>query len=170
MDRVRETTYRHTQWKSLGMILLLVLTACGGGGDGSPTGNNTGELSFTLEFQAHTLHQGTDGRDRIAAADDDICVTYSIETIEATLTDSQQTVVAAESWPCSDHKGTLNNIAPGRGYVIVIKGIVGNVPEWTGQVTDIEIKAGQSTQIGKIVMARNGLVWGDHNWGQAVWQ
>jgi hypothetical protein len=129
------------------LVCLLVLAACGGGGDGASNAGATGGLSFQLQF----IDPSDEAHLQISNADvDDICVAYEIDEIRGTLSRIDGTVLASDTWPCEDHRGILDGVAPTTDLVLLIEGIVNGEVAWIGQKAGIEILPDQITPAGTV--------------------
>lgn len=132
-------------WTCL-LACLTFLAACGGGGDKSSNTDATGGLSFRLQFvdppdAAHL---------RLADADADICSAYAIDEIRATLSRIDGTLLASDTWPCDEHGGILDGVAPTSNLVLLVEGSSGGEWIWRGQKGGIEILPGQITPAGTV--------------------
>jgi hypothetical protein len=138
------------QAKTLTCLLacLLVLAACGGGGDGGSNAAATGGLSFRLQF----IDPSDEAHLQISNADVDICTAYEISEIKATLSNIDGTELASDTWPCEDHRGILDGVAPSTNIVLSIEGFVGDELRWKGQKGGIEILPGEITPAGTVQM------------------
>jgi hypothetical protein len=137
-------------WTCL-LVCLLLLAACGGGGDGSSNADTTGGLSFQLQF----IDSSDEARLQISKAEgDDICTTYEIDEIKGTLSRMDGTELASATWPCEDHGGILDDVAPTTNLVLLIEGFVvdDEVASWRGQKAGIEILPGEITPVGTVQM------------------
>lgn len=139
------------QTKTLAYLLvcLICLAGCGGGGDGSSHTAATGGLSFQLQF----VDPSDEARLQISNAEgDNICTAYEIDKIRATLSRMDGTELASETWPCEDHGGILDGVAPTTNLVLLIEGLVNEEVAWRGQKAGIEILPGEITPAGTVQM------------------
>jgi hypothetical protein len=130
------------------VILFLLIYACGGGGDSTrQTSSGTGSLSFHLDLQPtanqHAMSQSPNS---------DICEDFAIDTVDATVEDASDNLVASASWPCSAHQGTIDKVPAGTSMTLIVTGIVAGNPDWKKQTTDISVSSGQDTNIGRVVL------------------
>lgn len=131
------------------LVCLLVLAACGGGGDGASKAGTTGGVSFQLQF----IDSSDESHSRLPNAEmDDICVAYEIDEIEGTLSRIDGTVLTSATWPCEDHGGILDGVVPTSNLVLLIEGSVNGEVAWRGQKGGIEILPGQITSAGTVQM------------------
>jgi hypothetical protein len=137
------------QAKTLTCLLacLLFLAACGGGGDGGSNAGITGGLSFRLQF----IDPSDETHSRLSNAEaDNICTAYAIDEIRGTLSRIDGTELASKIWPCEDHGGILDGVAPTTNLVLLIEGFVNDEVAWRGQKAGIEILPGQITPAGTV--------------------
>lgn len=131
----------------LGLVLLLC--ACGGGGDSFSS--DTGSISFRLDW----VHPGPQsGLTRSPSGD--VCVDYLIDTVNVAVQNSSGTTILTESWGCSSHQGTVDKVPKGSGYSLIVDGLVAGDIDWNSQTTGITVAGGRDTDIGKIEMTYNG--------------
>jgi hypothetical protein len=85
----------------------------------------------------------------------DVCTDYGIDTVTMKVL-SGDNVLASAGYPCTQHSGTLNNIPAGNNLVLRLDA---NVPGagivWAGD-TAFNLSAGQTKNIGKVVMSYTG--------------
>lgn len=132
-------------WTCL-LVCLTFLAACGGGGDGSSEADTTGGLSFQLQF----IDPSNTAQLRLADADVNICESYAIDTIRATLSRIDGTLLASDTWPCEEHGGILDGVAPTSNLVLLVEGSAGGEWIWKGQKGGIEIFPGQISPAGTV--------------------
>jgi parallel beta-helix repeat protein len=121
-------------------VLVAFLSGCGGG---SGTTSDTGSIRLEPKWQiaapaAVYAAQSPSG---------DVCVDFEIDTIEARVYDASDSELAAASWTCSDHQGTLAGVAAGSGLRVVVAGIVSGATHWQGEAVDLTLTAGESKQV-----------------------
>ncbi|MGD9008372.1 MAG: Ig-like domain-containing protein [Desulfobacteraceae bacterium] len=125
-----------------------LLTACGSGESTSEgSGVGSGSIQFTLVWENASPTQRA-GK----SPSGDVCVDYAIDTVDATVTDSADSVIGSGSWSCSAHQGSITNVEAGTGISLSVAGIVGSDADWQGQVTGITVNANQTTTVGPVVM------------------
>lgn len=132
-------------WTCL-LVCLVFLAACGGGGDGPSKVDTTGGLSFQLQF----IDPSDEAHLQLANDDVDICTAYEIEEIRGSLSRIDGTVLASATWPCTEHRGLLDGVAPTSNLVLLIEGFVDGEVPWRGQKAGIEILPGQITPAGTV--------------------
>lgn len=146
---VLRTMIQQTKTLTCLLVCLLALAGCGGGGDGSSNADTTGGLSFQLQF----VDPSDEARLQISKAEgDDICTAYEIDDIKGTLSRIDGTELASATWPCEEHGGILDGVAPTTNLVLLIEGFVKGEVAWRGQKAGIEILPGQITPAGTIQM------------------
>ena len=139
------TMIRQTNKLTCVLVCLLFLAGCGGGGDTSS--HSTGGLSFKLQFI-----DSSESKVQLVNAEVDICDAYGIDQITADLSRMDGTVLASDAWPCSEHKGVLDGVAPTTDLVLTVGGMVGDALQWKGQLAGIEILPGQIEHAGTVQM------------------
>ena len=127
------------------------LATCGGGGGGSgQSSTNAGSVVLRLEFDTGAKAAG---ERRPAQAQFD-CEGNGVATVEAQVLDQTQAVIATGGpWPCTDGHGTITNVTPGQNLTVVAFAMdsSGNTL-FTGEVTGIQVLAGQITDVGVIFL------------------
>jgi hypothetical protein len=122
----------------------MVLTGCS-----ESTGR--GAISF------HLVWNGKDSRvslshpipDQLVSGD--VCSDYNIQWLYAQAIDQSGEEQAKAMWPCSQHEGRLSAVPSGT-YRVIIEGEVAGDIYWRGELTDIEVTAGRSTDAGPVRM------------------
>jgi hypothetical protein len=138
----------------IGICVVCLLCACGGGGDDSSgdSSSGTGSISFNLDW----VHPGPQ-RGFAKSPSGNVCVDYLIDTVSVNV---QHASVAdiAESWNCDTpgRTGTIDNVPEGAGYSLIINGVVGGNVHWRNQTTGITVTGNQDTNIGLIEMVYIG--------------
>lgn len=130
--------------------LLVLFSACGGGGEGgsqtAETKTETGSLLFSLAISpdagVRLQRQGFD------------CQAFNIQFIEAIVFDANDVVVAIGGpWACEDRQGTIQAVPVGDNYEVVIDAIG---PEgevlFSGSVEGISVLPNQTTDAGIILL------------------
>jgi hypothetical protein len=138
----------------IGICVVCLLCACGGGGDDASgdSSSGTGSISFSLDW----VHPGPQ-RGFAKSPSGNVCVDYLIDTISVNV---QHASVAdiAESWNCDipGRTGTIDNVPAGSGYSLTINGVVAGKVDWSNQVTGITVIGNQDTPVGTIEMVYRG--------------
>ena len=125
------------------------LATCGGGGGGQSS-TDAGSVVLRLEFDPGAKAAGLQG---IAQAQFD-CLGNGVATVEAQVLDQAGTVIASGGpWPCTDGHGTIDNVTPGQNLRVAAfaKDSAGNTL-FTGDVTGVQVLAGQTTDVGIILL------------------
>lgn len=138
----------------IGICVVFLLCACGGGGDDSPgdSSSGTGSISFSLDWVHPGPQQGFEKSPR-----GDVCVDYLIETISVVVQHASVADITA-SWDCDidGHTGTIDNVPEESGYSLTINGVVAGRVDWSNQITAITVTGNQDTNIGTIEMVYGG--------------
>ncbi len=135
-----------------GVIILFSLYACGSDGGGSDTSSDTGSLSFSLIFEEPASYFPSGVR-AVPSPSGDICVDYGIETIRVEVFDSSNSAVASDSWPCSDHKGTINDVPAGSDISLLVDGtVIGGSVDWQGKIGNLTVSPNEITYAGEVDM------------------
>jgi Bacterial Ig-like domain len=139
------------------MGIVLMSSACSKGAEengrpGSAMAPGTGDVAFRLVWQ-----QPASKAKVIKTPSFNSCVDYAISTIAATISDGTTSFMSA-SWSCSAHEGLIVGVPAGTNFTIQVNGISSGSTLWSGSASPITVTAGQTTDIGSIVM---GYVGGD---------
>jgi hypothetical protein len=129
------------------------LATCGGGGGGDQSSTDAGSVVLRLEFDTGRRTGGAQGV--LAQAQFD-CLGNGVATVQAQVLDQAGAVIATGGpWPCTDGHGTINNVTPGQNLKVAAfaKDAPGNTL-FTGEVTGIQVLAGQVTDVGVIFLKR----------------
>lgn len=134
----------------------ILLSACGSG-SGPDTAENassgTGSISFSIAWEGTTRSIVDQA---VQPPSGDVCVDYGIEMLSADVEDSTGTAVASASWYCSDHQGTISDVATGSGMRLVLEGTVSENVDWRGQTATFTVSAGKTTNAGTVTMSYVG--------------
>ncbi len=135
---------------------MVLLWGCGGGGGSEQAGDGSSDRSAAIRFQLEfepSSKQVTSARSRRAIAEPNICDDYLIEEIVVevyrTLDNAE---VASVQQSCSAHSLTIGDIPAGVNLYVVCKGYIGQQIHWQSQVDNITVNAGQTSNIGIMVM------------------
>ncbi len=127
---------------------VLFLYACDGSGGSDGAASGTGSINFALNFNDPSSAAVSKAQ---ASPSGDVCVDYEIIEIAVDVKDSTNSVVASDSFPCSDREGTIDNVPAGSGLSLMAKAITGEgKAEWAGQKIGITVTANQNTNEGLI--------------------
>jgi hypothetical protein len=142
---------------TMGVISLLV--GCGGS-DSPPAVQETqyGSVSLRLQFEETTVQEPKAGVSRLAE-DPDICTDANIDTINVQIFWPDGQPVADVTWACSEHGGIIHNVPEGNDFSIDCSGTVDGQVLWRGEVDQVAVLNGQTTQVGTVAMHYMG---GDH--------
>jgi hypothetical protein len=138
----------------IGICVVCLLCACGGGGDDASgdSSSGTGSISFNLDW----VHPGPQ-RGFAKSPSGNVCVDYLIDTVSVNV---QHASVADinKSWDCDipGRTGTIDNVPEESGYSLTINGVVDGNVDWSNQITGITVTGNQDTNIGTIEMVYNG--------------
>ncbi|MGD8835833.1 MAG: fibronectin type III domain-containing protein, partial [Desulfobacteraceae bacterium] len=132
----------------IALTILFLFSACGDSQSQSGYDtSDTGSISFKLAWQ-----EPADQRYFREALSGDACIDYAIETVSVDIYDSTQTVVASESWPCSAHEGTIEEVPVGSDMTLVIDGVVDGNVDWRSESAVISIYKDRNTDVGTLAM------------------
>lgn len=134
------------------LSLVLLLTACSGGGGGdAPHVSGQGE-SGNLQFRlAMAPEIGT----RLQRAETPLdCDAFDIEWIEASVFSPADEVIATGGpWPCQDHQGTIEAVPVGSGIEVEVVAIgPGDSVLFSGMSAPLTVWPNQTTDAGQIVL------------------
>jgi hypothetical protein len=131
-------------------LAILFLYACDGSGTSDRENIGNGSVSFAIKWVDNS---SVSNYKSVLLHSEDVCVNHGIELISADIFDADNAVVTSDSWPCSDHQGTLDEIPAGTRYKLVVEGadVSGDV-NWRGEVPDITVAAGVITDVGTVSM------------------
>ena len=132
-------------------LAVALLPACGGsGGSDGQSSTDAGSVVLRLQFDTGANAAGVQ---EIAQAQFD-CLENGVATVEAQVLDQAGAVIAAGGpWPCTDGHGTINDVPPGQNLRVAAfaKDSAGNTL-FTGEVTGVQVLAGQTTDVGIILL------------------
>jgi YVTN family beta-propeller protein len=133
-------------------ICLFLFYACGSNTETSVNASSSnGSIAFSIVWKGG-LEISSSQKAVIRSPSGDVCADYLIETINATVYNSNNAIVATKSWPCSDHGGTIPDVPTGSGIRVVIEGRVAGIVLWSGEATGITVSAGQTYNVGTITV------------------
>jgi hypothetical protein len=132
-------------------VILVLLFACSGGSD---TSSEKGSVKFSLNWEEP-------GPNSVVPAaqspSNDVCEDYAIETVSVDIHDASDIVVASDSFACSDHEGSIDDVPAGSGLRLTVLGTtVSGKDEWRGEKLGIVVSAGETTEIGVVDMVYVG--------------
>jgi uncharacterized delta-60 repeat protein len=133
------------------ICLGMIVPGCSRNESAPKESKGTGSVTFSIQWPQRAMTQQSNIPPLVAAIDDNECAKL---TVEATMNDAQDNLLASGGpWPCSDRKGTIDNIPEGsdRKIVVTAKDSVGFVV-YRGESAGIRIIAGQNTKIGVIAV------------------
>ena len=163
----------HTRHQSYVVVFICLgfltfLSACGGSGGGSE-GNcsldfpisKTGSIVLDLEWEVPPeappealLAAGNSFTAQLSSRD--VCADYGIEEVGALVRDKHGTLIASETWPCSAHSGTIEEVPAGTGISILVDGLISEAPMWRKEIQNLAVVAGETTIIPKVLMVYRG--------------
>jgi hypothetical protein len=133
----------------LGFCMIIILfSACGSSSHRArEAGSETGSINFDLNW-------GSSSVDRIRALSPsgNACIDYGIEDIEAKVYKDPNTVIASGSCQCDASQSTIDNVPEGSGYSLIIEALASGEPQWRGEITDITVIPGETTELGSVEM------------------
>jgi hypothetical protein len=125
-----------------------LIYGCGGGdGSANDTQSTTGAIFFELNWDYDSVEQ----RDSYSHRDG-ACTAYDIASISVDVKNAADTIIASQSWACSEGRNTIADVAVGSDLTLTFSGIVNGQTDWLGQATGISVIGGQQTDIGTVVM------------------
>jgi formylglycine-generating enzyme required for sulfatase activity len=129
-------------------ISFLFLLCCG---EGHYSYSENGSLAFSIEWKDAPILKDASGAIKAASLD---CGAAGVATVTFDVYSSSGTYLTGDSWPCSNHQGTVNGVPAGSNRTLVVSGedSVGNV-RYRGEKTGITVTAGQTTNVGTIQVA-----------------
>lgn len=137
-------------------VLTASLSACNNGSSSSPTretaeeNENAGSLSFSINWDDGAQEGETTHRDVID------CVGRNVETITATLYNTENEVIAAGEWGCDRHEGTIENVPAPQEEITIL--LVGKDSDgfiaYRGEKGGLTINAGTENDAGVIDVFR----------------
>jgi hypothetical protein len=120
------------------------------GSPGAAMAPGTGNVAFRLVWQPPSSRAKA-----LLTPSFNACVDYSISAIAATVSDGA-TPFASASWPCSAHEGLILAVPAGTNFTVQVNGISSGLTTWSGLASPITVIAGQTTDVGTIVMSYIG--------------
>lgn len=142
-------------YRLIALFVFLSLSACDNGSNSSSappmdTPEDTGTLSFAIDWKDDPQEAGTISR---AGID---CTGRDVATIEATIYNSENEVIATRAWPCDAHTGTID-VKPvpqdEAALLLVGKNNNGNIA-YRGVKSGLSIKAGTDNDAGVVDVFR----------------
>jgi hypothetical protein len=140
----------------LSIVLITSLSACNNGSGSSPNretpqeNENAGNLAFSINWEDDVQEGETTTRDVID------CVGRNVETITATLYNTENEVVAAGEWGCDRHEGTIENVPAPQEEITIL--LVGKDSDgfitYRGEKGGLTINAGSENDAGVIDVFR----------------
>lgn len=138
----------------LGFCMILVLfSACGSSSNRAREANSpeTGSINFNLDWSSVSVP-----RIRTLSPSGNACVDYGIEAIEANVYKDPNTVTASGSCQCDANQNMISDVPEGSGYSLVVEALASGISQWRGEITDITVIPGETTELGSIVMSYIG--------------
>ena len=115
--------------------LALFMAACGMGG-GHTESNNRGSVAFSLSWNPTGSASSVAAKSASAAPQriivGDVCVDYGVDTITATLKDSNNATITSGDFSCSTHGGTFTNLAYQSNLSLTMQGKYNGTVYWSG--------------------------------------
>ena len=139
--RMKRSSFIYLAFSSL-LILLYACISCSDSETSYNTSSDTGTITFALNFQ------GAPTKDTDRRAQQLDCDTAGVETVEGEVYDENDSLLASGGpWECAAHEGKITRVPAGsnRKVVILCKNSSGDTC-YRGEVTDITVVAGQTTE------------------------
>ncbi len=132
---------------ALCIFLSILVSACS---DAQYSSSETGSIAFSIEWKGAPTIQLTSRAIKAASLD---CDAAGVTTVRFDLYDENNSYLVGDSWSCSYHEGTVHDVPVGSNRKLVVTGedSSGNVL-YRGEVTGITVAAGQTTNVGTIVV------------------
>jgi len=136
-------------------ICISLLISCSSSKSPDPTpvlvndSSTPGFISFKLVWQQPA---GKASKPSFSAAPN-VCVDYGIDTITAKVFNTQNEMIANQSWPCSAHAAVFASVPSGPGRTMTIEGLLNGAVIWKGQSGTLSVTASQTTNAGIIIMS-----------------
>jgi len=143
-------------------LFLFLFSACDSGsgtsdkassGTSDEASSDTGSIAFSLAWEEDESKKSEVFHAQAAQSPiGDVCVNYGIVTISAMVYNSSDKEVKSESWPCSDHEGTISDVLTGSGMYLIVEGTVAGNVDWQKKTTTFTVSAGQITDVGLVYL------------------
>ncbi|MGA1864641.1 MAG: Ig-like domain-containing protein [bacterium] len=135
-------------------MILVFFSACGSSSSSrarEADSSGTGSINFNLDWGSISAP-----RIRTLSPSGNACIDYGIEAIEAKVYKDPNTVIASGSCQCDANQSTITDVPEGSGYSLVVEALVSGISLWRGEITDITVIPGDTTELGSIVMSYIG--------------
>lgn len=141
---------KHVIW--LLPLFFLVLSGCDNFVDRRDSGRATPSerptIIFDVEIDDTKINQTPPIEQNSAARD--ICVDYFIETINAYVHNSENVILAEDSWSCTDHLGNITAVPAGTDYRLIVEATVDGEIKWRGEIDELTVMSGKTTEAGTV--------------------
>jgi hypothetical protein len=130
-------------------MILILFSACGSSSHRAKeaASSETGSIKFNLNWGSSPVPPL-----RALSPSGNACMDYGIEDIEAKLYKDPNTVIASGSCTCDGSQNTIYDVPERSGYSLIIEGLASGKSQWQGEITDIIVIAGESTDLGSVDM------------------
>ncbi len=160
IERAGMTTFLICNWQKFTKFLyyaictsLIILVYACGEGNYSYSETETGSIAFSVEWgDAPTIGEDGTTVGMVSAASLD-CVTAGVVTVALEIYDGNDNYLVGESFACSLHTGTVDNVPPGLNRKLVVLGEDSHgTALYRGEVTGLTVTAGQISNAGTVVV------------------
>ncbi len=137
------------------MVLVAILTACGGGSGSSSTNepSTAGSAALSLDLQ-FLSEKNSDQRINVLsnAFAPDVCQDYLIDTVEFKVYKNSGTeLVKIGNFSCISHGGTIPDLPCNTDLSVSITGYVAEQPDWFSQVDNIILGDGEARNLAVVL-------------------
>jgi hypothetical protein len=138
-------------------LAIIFVCACDGTNVSSSMPDHShGVLSLKVDIIPAYADADRDISPKANVAAPDICADYGIDTIAVEVLGPNGRSVANASWECFLHNGVIENVPAGSDYTVICIGSVRDQHKWQGEVEQVNVAGGQTTDIGTLVMHYTG--------------
>jgi predicted outer membrane repeat protein len=138
-------------------LAIVFICACDGSNVSSSMPKHSyGALSLKIDIIPASIDADRDTYRKANITAPDICADYGIDTIAMEVLGPNGYSIADASWECFRHNGIIENVPTGSDYTVIGIGIVRSQHKWQGEVEQVNVADGQTTDIGILAMHYTG--------------